>query len=55
MQEHNDTHVARQLLLQAAWGAYKNGAPSDEAAFVKGWHEARAAALTKAGMPVIFE
>ena len=55
MQAHNDALVARQFVLQSAWGAYTKGAPSDEAAFVKGWLEARSAALTKAGMPVIFE
>jgi TRAP transporter TAXI family solute receptor len=55
MQKHNDALVARQDVLGKAWAAYKAGAPSDEDAFVAGWKKARAAALSGANMPVIFE
>jgi TRAP transporter TAXI family solute receptor len=54
MQAHNDNLVKRQDVLQAAWAAYTPGASSDEDAFRKGWIEARAKALSDAGMPVIF-
>jgi len=53
-QAHNDSLVARQKVLQDAWAAFTANAPSDEAAFEKGWSEARVAALEAAGMnPVI--
>ena len=35
--------------------AYATGAPSDDKAFAEGWLKARAAALQKAGMDVVFE
>ncbi len=54
MQAHNDGLVARQNVMQNAWAAYTKDAPSDEDAFIKGWLEARAKALTDASMPVIF-
>jgi hypothetical protein len=38
-----------------AWKAYASGAPSDDKAFAEGWLKARAAALQKAGMDVVFE
>lgn len=53
-QAHNDALVKRQDTLAAAWTAYKAKAPADDAAFKNGWMQARAAALTKAGMePVL--
>jgi hypothetical protein len=38
-----------------AWKAYNASAPSDDKAFAEGWMKARAAALSKAGMDVVFE
>jgi hypothetical protein len=54
-QKHNEALIARQETLAAAWKAYGTNAPSDSAAFAEGWLKARAAALKKAGMDVIFE
>ncbi len=52
--KHNDALIKRQDVLAAAWTAYKAKASSDDDEFVKGWMEARAEALTKAGMePVV--
>jgi TRAP transporter TAXI family solute receptor len=55
-QAHNDGLIKRQAVLAAVWGDYsKSSPPSDDAAFLSGWMTARAAALTKAGMPNGFE
>jgi len=54
-QKHNDALIARQQVIAAAWKAYGANAPADDAAFAAGWTKARAEALTKAGMDVIFE
>jgi TRAP transporter TAXI family solute receptor len=54
-QKHNDGLIARQKVMMDAWKAYRSSAPSDDKAFADGWLKARAAALKKAGMDVIFE
>ena len=54
-QKHNDELVKRQQVMIDAWKAYSPSAPSDDKAFADGWLKARAAALTKAGMDVIFD
>ncbi len=54
-QKHNDALIARQQVIAAAWKAYGAGAPADEKDFAAGWLKARAEALTKAGMDVIFD
>ena len=54
-QKHNDNLVKRQQVMLDAWKAYSASGPSDEKAFAEGWMKARAAALHKAGMDVIFE
>lgn len=54
-QKHNDALIARQHVIGAAWKAYAATAPSDDKAFAAGWLKARADALTKAGMDVVFE
>jgi TRAP transporter TAXI family solute receptor len=54
-QKHNDALIARQQVIAAAWKAYGGDAPSDDKAFAAGWAKARAEALKKAGMDVIFE
>ena len=54
-QKHNDGLIARQKVMMDAWKAYRGSAPSDDKAFAEGWLKARAAALRKAGMDVIFE
>jgi TRAP transporter TAXI family solute receptor len=54
-QKHNDALIARQKVMIDAWKAYAANAPSDDKAFVDGWMKARAEALKKAGMDVIFE
>jgi TRAP transporter TAXI family solute receptor len=54
-QKHNDALIARQQVIATAWKAYGASAPSDDAAFASGWLKARAEALKKAGMDVIFE
>jgi TRAP transporter TAXI family solute receptor len=51
---HNQGLLKRQQVLAEAWNAYVKTNPSD-AAFGKGWTAARAAALTKAGLPTIFD
>ena len=38
-----------------AWKAFGASAPSDDKAFAEGWMKARAAALKKAGMDVVFD
>ena len=53
---HNQALVRRQATLAAAWDAYmKTSPPEDAAAFRKGWMSARADALKKAGLDVVFE
>lgn len=53
---HNNALLKRQQILAAAWADYgKSNPPSDDKEFLAGWVKARAAALTKAGMPNGFE
>ena len=53
---HQQTMVRRQGVLADTWSAYMKGSPPDAPeAFRKGWMGARADALKKAGMEVIFE
>jgi TRAP transporter TAXI family solute receptor len=54
-QKHNDALIQRQKVMMDAWKAYAGTAPSDDKAFAEGWIKARAAALTKAGMDVVFD
>jgi TRAP transporter TAXI family solute receptor len=54
-QKHNDALIQRQKVMIDAWKAYSANAPSDDKAFAEGWMKARAAALAKAGMDVVFE
>jgi len=54
-QKHNDALVKRQQAMMDAWKAYSASAPSDDKAFTEGWMKARASALQKAGMDVVFE
>lgn len=53
-QKHNDELVKRQQVLAAAWKAFIATNPADDK-LAAGWLIARADALKKAGMPVIFE
>jgi TRAP transporter TAXI family solute receptor len=53
---HNNKLFKRQEVLAAAWAGYSKGSPpSDDKEFLDGWMKARAAALSKAGMPNGFE
>jgi TRAP transporter TAXI family solute receptor len=53
---HNQALVKRQQVLADAWSAYLKTSPSDDrAAFSKGWLAARAGALSKAGLPTVFD
>jgi TRAP transporter TAXI family solute receptor len=53
---HQQMMVKRQGVLAGAWSAYlKTSPPEEAAAFRKGWMSARADALKKAGLDVIFE
>lgn len=53
---HQQMLLKRQGVLGSAWAAYlKTNPPEDRDAFRKGWMAARAQALKKAGMDVIFE
>lgn len=54
-QKHNDALIKRQATMADAWKAYAASALSDDKAFTDGWMKARAAALAKAGMDVVFE
>ena len=54
-QKHNDALIKRQATMADAWKAFAANAPSDDKAFAEGWMKARAAALAKAGMDVVFE
>jgi TRAP transporter TAXI family solute receptor len=49
--KYNQALLKRQEVLAAAWQAYQKGGSDDRAA----WMKARAAALSKAGLDVIFE
>jgi TRAP transporter TAXI family solute receptor len=56
LEAHQQRMVKRQGVLAGAWSAYLKASPPEEAAaFRKGWMSARAEALNKAGMDVIFE
>jgi TRAP transporter TAXI family solute receptor len=53
---HNKIALRRQQVLADAWSGYLKTNPSeDKAAFGKAWLAARAAALTKAGLPTVFD
>lgn len=54
-QKHNDNLVNRQKVLADAWKTFSASPPADDKAFAEGWGKARAAALAKAGMDVIFD
>lgn len=55
MQAHQDKLIERQQVLADAWKTYEGGdAPSDDAAFQKGWMKARASALKAHDMAVVF-
>jgi hypothetical protein len=53
--KHNDALIARQQVMAAAWKAHGASAPADDKEFAAGWLKARAEALRKSGMDVIFE
>ncbi len=53
---HQQTMLKRQTILAETWREYLKSKPSDDKdQFRSGWMKARAAALKKAGMDVIFE
>lgn len=55
-QAHNDKLLERQKVLGTAWGEFtKASPPADNAAFATAWMAKRKDALSKAGMPVVFE
>jgi TRAP transporter TAXI family solute receptor len=54
-QKHNEALVRRQQVMIDAWKTYSAKAPSDDKEFAAGWLKARAEALSKAGMDVVFE
>ena len=55
-QAHNDRLIARQEILQTAWAEYSEAAADLSGdAYREGWLEARKAALTAAGLPVVFD
>ncbi len=55
-QAHNDGLLKRQEVLMATWADYRKTNPTgDDAAVLKGWMDARKAALAKANMPNGFE
>jgi len=53
-QKHNDALVKRQQVLAAAWKGFVATNPAEDK-FTAAWTAARADALKKAGMPVVFE
>jgi TRAP transporter TAXI family solute receptor len=53
-QANQEANLKRQQVLQDAWKGYVGSAPADEKAFKEGWAKARAEALGKAGLPVVF-
>ena len=55
-QKHNDALIQRQSVLATAWKDFmKTNPPEDRDQFRAAWMKARAAALTKAGMEVLFD
>jgi len=55
-QKHNEALLKRQATLANAWKDYlKTNPPEDRDQFRAGWMKMRAAALTKAGMEVLFQ
>ena len=55
-QKHNEGLLKRQATLANAWKDYlKTNTPEDRDQFRAGWMKMRAAALTKAGMEVLFQ
>lgn len=54
-QKHNDSLIKRQNVMIEAWKAFGASAPSDDKAFADGWLKARATALQKAGLDVVFD
>ncbi|MFM8534868.1 MAG: TAXI family TRAP transporter solute-binding subunit [Acidimicrobiia bacterium] len=54
-QKHNDALLKRQAVMMDAWKAFAVNAPADDKAFAEGWVKARAEALKKAGMDVVFD
>jgi len=54
-QKHNDSLLKRQQVLADAWKAFVAKAPGDEKEFAAGWSKARADALSRAGMDVVFD
>ena len=55
-QKHNEGLLKRQATLANAWKDYlKTNPPEDRDQFRAGWMKMRAAALTKAGMDVLFQ
>lgn len=54
-QKHNDGLLKRQQVMIDAWKAFSPNGPSDDKAFAEGWLKARAEALKKAGMDVVFD
>ena len=54
-QAHNDGLIKRQNVIGSAWKVYKASAKgAEKTAYKAGWLKARAAALTQAKMPVVF-
>lgn len=55
-QKHNDGLLKRQATLSGAWNDFlKTNPPEDRDQFRAAWMKTRAAALTKAGMDVLFQ
>lgn len=55
-QKHNDSLLKRQATLITAWNDFlKTNPPEDREQFRVAWMKSRAAALTKAGMEVLFQ
>lgn len=55
-QKHNDGLLKRQATLSGAWNEFmKSNPPEDKDQFRAGWMKARADALNKAGMAVLFQ
>ena len=53
---HNQKLLTRQKVLADAWSGFLKGSPpEDREGFTKGWMAARKAALTKAGLDIVFE
>ncbi len=52
---NHQRNLVRQQALQEAWAAYLETAPDDDDAFNAGWMQARAAALSAAGLEPVFE